>query len=93
MALEMIEYFQNLTGTDVSVPKRAPHRTRYCQRKPARYIEKTQRTKSGKTACFQGKRVIVAFLAADESSFLTGQVIGWDGGSPAHQPTYGDEAN
>lgn len=34
---------------------------------------------------------LIAFFAADESSFITGQVIACDGGALAHQPHYFDE--
>ncbi|MES2496095.1 MAG: SDR family oxidoreductase [Pseudomonadota bacterium] len=34
---------------------------------------------------------MVAFLASDESSYLSGQVFPVDGGTMAHLPTYGDE--
>ena len=33
---------------------------------------------------------VVAWLASDESRYLTGQIIHADGGSTAHLPTYGD---
>lgn len=33
---------------------------------------------------------VVAFLAADESGYITGQCIGVDGGSLIHQPHFGD---